>query len=306
MFYTDGKLQYTVRVDSPNPLFAKMLQQAIGGVEGEIRVAMQYFFQAWGARGPKKYRDLLLNTATEELGHIEMLSTAVALNLEGSKSAVEKGVGAPSAAIQAMLGGQDPRHYLSAGAAAMPTDANGVPFDMSHIYASGNLAADMYSNVAAESTGRLLATRLYELTDDPGMKDMLSFLIARDTMHQQQWLAVVEELGGPAALPIPNSFPREQELTEFSYAFTTHGLEGAAVPEGRWSSGTSIDGKGEFHTEPAVPLGDEPILSAPAPEGYAQTEQLTGAPAQQSPNVGTTQPEQTGGGVMDKLKDTLS
>lgn len=37
-------------------MFAKMLQQAIGGVEGEIRVAMQYLFQAWGCRGPKKYR----------------------------------------------------------------------------------------------------------------------------------------------------------------------------------------------------------------------------------------------------------
>ena len=44
MFYTDNKLQYPVRVDSPNPVFARALQQAIGGVEGEIRVAMQYFF----------------------------------------------------------------------------------------------------------------------------------------------------------------------------------------------------------------------------------------------------------------------
>lgn len=177
-----------------NPLFAKMLQQAIGGIEGDVRVWMQYFFQAWGARGPKRYRDLLLQTATEELAHIEMLSTAVALNLEGSKPAVEKGVGAKNPAIQAMLGGQDPRHYLSAGAAAMPVDSNGVAFDMSHVYASGNLAADMYANVTAEATGRLLATRLYELTDDAGMKDMLSFLTARDTMHQQQWLAVLEEL----------------------------------------------------------------------------------------------------------------
>ncbi len=41
MFYTDGKLQYKVRVDKPNPLFARALQQAIGGVEGEIRVMMQ-------------------------------------------------------------------------------------------------------------------------------------------------------------------------------------------------------------------------------------------------------------------------
>ena len=83
MYYFDKRLQYPVKVESPDPLFARMLQQAIGGVEGEIRVCMQYFFQAWGARGPTtKYRDLLLNTATEEIGHIEMLATAVALNLE--------------------------------------------------------------------------------------------------------------------------------------------------------------------------------------------------------------------------------
>lgn len=306
MFYTDGKLQYTVRVDSPNPLFAKMLQQAIGGVEGEIRVSMQYFFQAWGARGPKKYRDLLLQTATEELAHIEMLSTAVALNLEGSKPAVEKGVGAKNPAIQAMLGGQDPRHYLSAGAAAMPVNSDGVPFDMSHIYASGNLAADMYANVAAESTGRLLATRLYELTDDPGMKDMLSFLIARDAMHQQQWLAVLEELGGERALPIPDSFPREQENEQFSYAFLSTGIEGAPVPEGRWSTGPSLDGRGEFRVEQARPMGEEPVLSSPAAESYAQSQQISGGPGASPQSGNPDRPEQMGGGTMDKLKERLS
>ena len=82
MFYTDGQLQFTVRVEKPNPVFARALQQAIGGVEGEIRVMLQYLFQAWGSRGPAKYRDMLLNTGTEEIGHIEMLATAVALNLD--------------------------------------------------------------------------------------------------------------------------------------------------------------------------------------------------------------------------------
>jgi Mn-containing catalase len=306
MFYTDGKLQYTVRVDAPNPLFAKMLQQAIGGIEGEIRVSMQYFFQAWGARGPKKYRDLLLQTATEELAHIEMLSTAVALNLEGSKPAVEKGVGAKNPAIQAMLGGQDPRHYLSAGAAAMPVDANGVPFDMSHIYASGNLAADMYANVTAEATGRVLATRLFQLTDDPGMKDMLSFLIARDTMHQQQWLAVLEELGGTDALPIPNSFPQGQENDEFSYTFLATGVDGVQPPTGRWSEGESLDGRGTFRTEVARPHGEEPVLSSPADVSFAQNEQLDNG-AGTSPHSGNPdRPAQMGGGTMEKVKERLT
>jgi Mn-containing catalase len=73
MFYSDPHLAYPVRVDKPDPHFARMLQQAIGGIEGEIRVMMQYLFQAWGFRGPMKYRDMLYNTRTEEIGHIEIL-----------------------------------------------------------------------------------------------------------------------------------------------------------------------------------------------------------------------------------------
>jgi len=307
VFYTDGKLQYKVRVDAPNPLFAKMLQQAVGGVEGEIRVCMQYMFQAWGARGPKKYRDMLLNTGTEEMAHIEMLATAVALNLEGAAPAIKEGVSATNPMMQAMLGGMSPRSYLSAGMAAMPVYSDGVPFDMSHIYASGNLAGDMYANVAAEATGRTLATRLYNLTDDPGMKDMLSFMIARDTMHQQQWLAVIEELGGPLALPIPDSFPQGQEHQDQSYVFLTTTIQGGPpAPEGRWSSGPSIDGKGEFRIEPARPHGEEPVLSSPPPESFAQQSQIDGGPGK-SPLLGTKQPEQAAGGeIIDKVKDTLS
>ena len=91
MFYHDGgKLQYKVEVETPNPVFAKMLQQAIGGIEGEMRVALQYLFQAWNSRGPKRYRDMLLETGTEELAHIEMLATAVALNLEGADGALKE------------------------------------------------------------------------------------------------------------------------------------------------------------------------------------------------------------------------
>ena len=103
--------------------------------------------------------------------------------------------------------------------AAYPVNCDGVPSNMSHIYASGNLAADIYCNVAAESTGCVLAVRLSNATNDPDMKDMRSFLIARDTMHQQQWLAVVEEPGGrKGTLPIPNSFPQSEENQEHNYA----------------------------------------------------------------------------------------
>ena len=283
MYFNDKRLQYPVKVETPDPLFARQLQQAIGGIEGEIRVCMQYFFQAWGARGPTtKYRDMLLHTATEELGHIEMLATAVALNLETApvteqEDAMGDGIVASimgGGDTKGVIGGMLQRHVLSTGLAAFPANADGVPFDMSHIYASGNLAADMYCNVAAETTGRVLAVRLYNAAKDPGMKDMLSFLIARDTMHQQQWLAVIEELGGNAALPIPNSFDQSREAENYSYAFFGSAADGTPPMAGRWTSGPSLDGKGQFSVVQNAPLGQEPVLGPARPDSAAQTEQM--------------------------------
>ncbi|MDT0643500.1 manganese catalase family protein [Zunongwangia sp. F363] len=274
MFYHDGKLQYDVKVDKPNPQFARMLQQAIGGIEGEIRVCLQYLFQAWGARGPVKYKDMLLETGTEEIAHIEMLATAVALNLEGADNDLKDEV-AKDPFMEQIMGGADPRHILSTGMAAMATDSNGVPFNGSWVVGTGNIAADMHANVMAESSGRLLATRLWKSTDDKGMKDMLSFLIARDTMHQNQWLAVLEELGGPENVhPIPNSFPQEKENPNFNYNFLSTHISGDSNAHGRWSEGKSIDGKGEFTFEKAAPQGRKPDLGGANPAGFAQKEQM--------------------------------
>ncbi len=275
MFYQDGKLQYKVRVDEPSPLFAKALQQGLGGIEGEIRVMLQYLFQAWNSRGPQKYRDMLLNTGTEEIAHVEMYATAIALNLEGSAAVTQEKMAHNNPMVAAIMGGMSPRQFLSGGMGALAADAEGNPFNGSWIVSSGNIAADMYSNVNAEATGRALACRLYAMTDDPGMKDMLSFLIARDTMHQQQWLAVIEELGGyQGVLPIPNTFPQADEYKEFSYTFLTTRLDGASDVSGRFTSGPSLDGRGEFSVRQAQPLGQEPALAPPIPQAFAEKQQM--------------------------------
>ncbi|HEY4650693.1 MAG TPA: manganese catalase family protein [Pontibacter sp.] len=294
MFYHDSKLQYKVRVEKPSPSFANMLQQAIGGIEGEMRVCMQYLFQAWNSRGPQKYRDMLLETGTEEIAHIEMLATAVALNLEGAPVSLQEEM-AKDKLVGAVMGGMNTQHILSSGLGAMAVDSQGNPFNGSWVVSSGNLAADMYANVMAESTGRLLATRLWEATDDPGMKDMLAFLIARDTMHQNQWLAVLEELGGLNGVhPIPNSFPQASENQEFNYSFVSTRIkddDGAAdrMKNARWGHGPSMDDKGEFRVVPASPQGGKPQLAPPDPRGHAQTDQML----------------EGGDGMMNKLKHKL-
>ena len=277
MFYHDKLTQYKVRVDKPSPLYAKMLQQALGGIEGEIRVMMQYLFQAWNSRGAAKYRDMLLETGTEEMGHVEMYATAIALNLDASPAPVQEAAARANPMIAAVMGGMSPRQFLSGGMGAVCQDSEGNPFNGSWVVSSGNIAADMFSNTNAEATGIALACRLYEMTDDAGMKDMLKYLIARDVMHQQQWLAVIEELGGyEGQLPIPNSFDHDEEMTRFSHTFFSTAIDGIAPPEGRWTHGRSLDGKGEYRVEKLRPMGEEPSLAPPIPEAYAQVEEMEG------------------------------
>ena len=273
MFFHHPELAYTVRVDNPNPVFARMLQQAIGGPEGELRVMTQYMFQGFGYRGPKKYRDMLLATATEEIGHIEMLATAVAMNLEGAKSTQVDDV-VTNPAVAARMGALEPRHFLSAGLARCrrtPTACRSTPTASTP---AATCIANMRANVAAEAIGRTLAARLLELTDDPGMQDMLNFLIARDTMHQQQWLAVLEELGPELATNAPGDYENAEEHRRDAYGFFNHLANPEAIPlDARWTSGPSLDGKGEFGVvDPLTRAGQEPDLQKAPAEVHAGIE----------------------------------
>jgi Mn-containing catalase len=273
-------------------MYARLLQQAIGGPEGEMRVMNQYLFQGLNARGPVRYRDMLLSTATEEIGHIEVLATAVALNLEGAKSAMVDEV-ATNPVVAARMGGVEPRHFLSTGMGATPADANGVPFSAGYIDAGGNLRADMRANVAAEAIGRTLAARLYEATDDAGMKDMWRFLIARDTMHQQQWLAVLEELEDPANAP--GDFENEGEFAEIAYGFFAHHEDAPPPPDARWTSGPSLDGKGQFH------VVDPRTHAAPRPELQdAPADAHRGPEATLGDGNGSSSP-----GLLSQLRETF-
>ena len=256
MFFHTKRFQYNAKPDAPDPVYAKQLQELIGGQWGEMSVTMGYLFQGWNCRGPAKYRDMLMDIGTEEIGHIEMLATMVARLLETSPVEAEKAVddgGVVGAVLggkstqEAMLAGMNPHHAIVTGLGAAPRDSNGNAWTSDFIVASGNLMADFRFNVTAESQGRLQAARLYQLTQDAGVRDMLSFLIARDTMHQNQWLAAIEELkaDGLEETPVPAVFPQAQEMTEVSYQYLNFS-EGEESAQGRWASGPSMDGKGEI------------------------------------------------------------
>lgn len=274
MFFHTKQLQYQVRVDRPDPVYARKLQELIGGQFGEMTVMTQYMFQGWNLRGAlederlHRIKDMILDVASEEIGHVEMLATCVGMLLDGASPEQQEEAAKSDPVLYATLGGMNPQHVIVSGLGARPVDSAGNPFNASWTIASGNVVADMYANANAEMQGRLQAARLYEMTSDHGVRDMLSFLIARDHMHQNQWLAVIEELGGPTeVLPVPVTFPFEKEVEEVAYAFIDFSKDpDGASREGRWAHGPSIDGKGEFtYIEQPTGSGEVPNLP-PAPE----------------------------------------
>lgn len=132
---------------------------------------------------------------------------------------VRAAIGGDSVTDAIMAGAINPQHQIVTGGGASPTDSVGYPWNSRYTIASGNLMADFRSNVTAESQGRLQVSRLYEMTHDAGVRDMLSFLLARDTMHQNQWLAAIDELeaDGLGGTPCPINFPQDRELGKVSY-----------------------------------------------------------------------------------------
>ncbi|MGG3801923.1 manganese catalase family protein [Metabacillus fastidiosus] len=263
MFYHVKELQFEAKPDRPDPLMAKKLQELIGGQYGEMSVAIQYLFQGWSVRGNDKYKDLLLDIGTEEIGHIEMLATMVARLLDDCPIE-EQEAAAKDPAIGAIMSGMNPQHAIVSGLGARPSDSVGNPWMGSYIISSGNLLADFRANLNAESQGRLQAVRLFEMTDDRGVKDLLSVLIARDAYHQNQWAAAIAELEEKEGLLVPSTFPREKERMDIAYDFYNFS-EGEASKTGRWASGPSLDGEGKYrYIKQPIPEAAIPVLK-PAP-----------------------------------------
>jgi Mn-containing catalase len=288
-------LQYVARPEKSDPIYARKLQEVLGGQWGEMSVMMTYLFQGWNCRGPAKYRDMLLDIGTEEIAHVEMLATMIARLLEHAPMEAQEDA-ARNPVLGAIFGGgrmddviaagMSPQHAIVSGLGALPTDSVGFPWTSRYIVASGNLLADFRFNVTAESQGRLQVARLYELTEDKGVRDMLAFMLARDHMHQNQWLAAIEELemDGLDRTPVPNLFPRERELQEAAYQYL-HCSDGPAAAEGRWARGASFDGEGEiaFVDRPGPYDGDAGRLGVADPRTYGTPVSLAAAETATSP-----------------------
>jgi len=290
MFFHKQELQFKSSPSKPDPVYAKRMQEILGGQYGEITVAMQYGFQAWNSHLPGKYRDLLFGIGAEEFGHVEMIATMIAQLLESAPVEQSEKAMAADPVLAAVVGGTDIQAAIVAGAGVRPVDSNGNPWQGSYITSSGNLLADVIANANAEMQGRIQVARIFNMTDDHGVRDMLSFLLARDTGHQNQWEAAAKELQAEKIeeLPIPSNFPLSKELQKEEYKFINFS-DGQDAKDGSWAKGPTPDGRGKFSYE------DAPTKGVPFPKPTVPDQRFYGTTP--IPNA----VEKAAGAIKDKV-----
>src|SRR3954466_7003167 len=187
MFMHNKRLQYTVRVSEANPALASLLLEQFGGPDGELAAAMRYFTQGLGELDPGR-KDLLLDIATEELSHLEVIGSIVAMLNKGVKAQLSEGAMEEAGRYRSLTSGGDSHtQALLYGGGPSLTNSSGVPWTAAYIDSIGDPACDLRSNIAAESRAKIIYERLINITDDAGIKDALGFLMTREIAHQKSF-----------------------------------------------------------------------------------------------------------------------
>jgi len=206
MFHHSKDLQFNARVSKPDPIFANILLEQFGGENGELAAAMQYFTQAFGAKQPHpdKY-DLLMDIATEEFSHLEIVGATIQMLLKGVNGELKDA--ADQSEIMQVLDGKaakeniihaalraNPQFPIITGGGPTLRNSQGIPWCASYIHSNGDLTVDLRSNLASESRAKIVYEHLMKFTDDPYVKNTLSFLMTREVAHYKMFEAALESI----------------------------------------------------------------------------------------------------------------
>ena len=188
MFAHNKRLQYTVRVRECNPALANLMLEQFGGPQGELAAACRYFTQALAEDDPGR-KDMLLDIATEELSHLEVIGTIVAMLNKGAKGQLAEATDSEAELFRSLQGAGNDSHVtqvLYGGGPAL-TNSGGQLWNAGYIDSIGEPTADLRSNIAAEARAKIVYERLIAVTDDPGVKEALGFLMTREIAHQRSF-----------------------------------------------------------------------------------------------------------------------
>lgn len=173
MWIYEKKLQYPINVKKPNPLYASIIISQLGGPDGELAASTRYLSQ----RFSMPYNEvigILTDVGTEELAHVEMIST---LLYQLTRNLSEEEI---------IESGFD-KYFVDHTTGLFPSAAVGTPFTTMAIGVKGDTLADLHEDLAAEQKARVTYDNLLRLIDDPDVKEPLKFLRAREVVHYQRF-----------------------------------------------------------------------------------------------------------------------
>ena len=173
MWQYEKKLQYPVKIKTPNPAAAKVIISQFGGPDGELGAAMRYLSQRYVAPCPE-VKAILNDIGTEELGHMEMVCAVV---YQLTKNLTPKEIKAS---------GFD-TYFVDHTTGLYPIAASGTPFSAEVFQSTGDPIADLTEDLAAEQKARLTYDNILRLVDDPDVRDVIKFLRAREIVHFQRF-----------------------------------------------------------------------------------------------------------------------
>ncbi len=173
MFKHEKLLFHPVGIEKPNPQYAVLLQEQLGGGNGELKAAMQYMSQSFRIQDPE-IKDLFLDIAAEELGHMEMIAQTIHL-LNGHDVDATK-VQAGEVQTHVLLG-------LNPGL----INASGYSWTADYVTVTGDLCADILSNIASEQRAKVVYEYLYRQINDKKVKETIDFLLNREEAHNQMF-----------------------------------------------------------------------------------------------------------------------
>ncbi|MTI79286.1 MAG: manganese catalase family protein [Firmicutes bacterium] len=180
MFFHDKNLLEMVRIERPNPNYAAMLSEQLGGPQGELKAAMQYISQSFRIQD-KEIKDLFMDIAAEELSHMEMVATCINL-LNGHDV---QGPTVSSGHIEAQV---------LTGLSPMLVNASGVPWTAAYVNVTGDLAADLLSNIAAEQRAKVVYEYLHRQINDRHVRQMIDFLLNREEAHNTMFRQALNKI----------------------------------------------------------------------------------------------------------------
>ena len=145
-----------------------------GGPDGEISASLRYLSQRFSM--PNRMATAVLNDiGTEELAHLEMVSTIIhQLTRDLSMEEIEKsGLGA---------------YYIDHTVGIWPQAAGGIPFNACEFQSKGDPLTDLFEDLAAEQKARATYDNILRVVRNiPEIADPIRFLRAREVVHYQRF-----------------------------------------------------------------------------------------------------------------------